>query len=83
MIKIMVDSASDCRDQTNLYDYFIPLNIQIGGRDYKDGVDLDPDTFYKLLTTSGEFPKTSQPSPEAFLSAYEGEEILVLTVSAA
>lgn len=88
MIKIMVDSASDCRDQTSLYDYFIPLNVQIGGHDYKDGVDLDRDTFYQLLTTSGEFPKTSQPSPDDFLRYFKdakrsGDEILYFCLSSA
>lgn len=88
MIKIMVDSASDCRDQKELYDYFVPLTVHIAGQDYKDGVDLDRDTFYKLLTTTGEFPKTSQPSPDDFLQYFKdakrnGDEIICFCLSSA
>ena len=86
MIKIMVDSASDCRSNTELYDYFIPITIHAGDREYRDGLDLDSDTFYDLLTTSGEFPKTSQPSPDDFLRIFKeakenGDEILYFALS--
>ncbi len=69
MIKLMVDSAADCGKDA--YDVFVPLTVQIHGREFRDGIDLSPDRFYTLLTSSSEFPKTSQPSPEAFLNAFQ------------
>ena len=85
MIKIMVDSASDCRDN-NIFDYFIPITVELDGRSYQDGIDLDNNTFYELLTTTEEFPKTSQPSPDAFLQIFteaknNGDEILYFALS--
>ena len=38
MIYIMVDSASDCRDN-DVYDLFVPLTVSIGGEEYRDGVE--------------------------------------------
>lgn len=88
MIKIMVDSASDCSREDGIFDLHIPLTVSIGGRDYKDGVDLTADEFYKLLTTTEEFPKTSQPSPEVYAEAFEkikadGDEVICFTISSA
>lgn len=42
---------------------FVPISVNIGGREYRDGVDLTKDKFYDLLVNGGEFPQTSQPSP--------------------
>lgn len=87
MIKIMVDSASDCYG-TELYDLFVPIRVNIGGREYEDGVNLDRNTFYRLLTETEEFPQTSQPSPDAFLAHFEqvkvdGDELIYFTLSGA
>ena len=41
MIRIMVDSASDCGKEEGVYDLFIPLAVNIDSREYLDGVDLD------------------------------------------
>ena len=49
MIKIMVDSSSDC--MVDAYDYFVPLTVNIDGKEYRSGIDLDSETFYKLLTS--------------------------------
>ena len=88
MIKILVDSSSDCRKEDGVFDVCIPLTVSIGGKDYQAGVDLDADRFYELLTTSREFPKTSQPSPEAFAEAFQkvkesGDQMLCLLLSSA
>ena len=87
MVKIMLDAASDSKN-THPYDYYVPLTVDIGGRVYKDGIDLKPQRFYKLLTSTGEFPKTSQPSPEDFIPFFEevkaaGDELIYLCVSSA
>lgn len=88
MIKIIVDSASDCRKEDGIFDVCIPLTVSIGGKDYRAGVDLSADEFYGLLTSTEEFPKTSQPSPEAFAEEFEkikeaGDEAICLILSSA
>ncbi len=85
MIKIMVDSASDCRNN-EIYDFFIPMAINVGGKEYLDGKNLDNETFYSLLTTSKEFPQTSQPSPGDFAEYFEqiketGDELIYFAIS--
>ena len=88
MIKILVDSAADCSRTDSVYDFLIPMTVTIDGRDYKDGIDLDADRFYELLTGAKEFPRTSQPSPEDFLQCFEkvkadGDEVICFTISSA
>ncbi len=87
MVKIMLDSASDGKN-IHPYDYYVPMTVDIGGRAYKDSIDLQPLEFYKLLTTAEEFPKTSQPSPDEYISYFEdaqnnGYEIVYLCISSA
>ncbi len=71
MIRILVDSASDIPSSNNENILVVPLSIHLNGRDYIDGVNLSHDQFYELLTSSSEFPKTSQPSPQAYLDIFE------------
>lgn len=84
MIRIMVDSASDCGKEQ--YDYFIPMTIHMAGRDYLGGLDLSSDEFYHLLMETGDFPITSQPSPEAFMKPFQeakdaGDELIYFAIS--
>ncbi len=90
MIKILIDSSADLTSTEikakNVT--MIPIQITINDKNYLDGVDLDHDTFYDLLTTSTEFPKTSQPSPQEFLEAFEkvkedGDELICILLSSA
>ncbi len=86
MIKLLVDSASDCRAEDNIIDLYIPIAINIDGKEYLDGVDIDSDTFYKLLISSKTFPHTSQPSAQAFAEIFEeikksGDELICLLIS--
>jgi len=72
MIRIITDSAADMNlsEQKQHNVTVIPLQITFGTDAYEDGVTLTPDIFWQRIM-SGENPKTSQPSPEAFLSAFE------------
>ena len=86
MLKIMIDSASDCKEEKDIYDYFIPISVNINGREYLDGVDIDNDMFYDLLTSTKEFPRTSQPSPDSFVKYFEevkenGDELIYFAIS--
>lgn len=86
MIKFMVDSASDCRKEDNLFDLFVPLAINIDGTEYLDGVDIDNDTFYDLLLNTKNFPFTSQPATQTFVDLFEqvkadGDELIYFPIS--
>lgn len=88
MIHILLDSASDCDIATETAHDFVPLTVSIGGKDYQAGVDLDKDTFYDLLISGDEFPKTSQPSPQVFAEIFErirdaGDEMIYFALSSA
>jgi len=72
MIRIITDSAADF-SASELEQYritAIPLQITFGCDAYEDGVTLTSDIFWQRII-SGENPKTSQPSPDAFLTAFE------------
>lgn len=88
MIRILVDSSSDYSvseiQQKNLD--LIPISIVIGEKSYVDGYDMGRDEFYEILQRTEDFPKTSQPSPQAFLDIFEdvktkGDEIICLILS--
>lgn len=90
MIRILVDSSSDYEvrqiREKNLE--FIPIHITIGEKDYIDGIDFEKNTFYELLQSGSEFPKTSQPSPEAFLEVFQdakekGDSVICILLSSA
>lgn len=90
MIRILVDSSSDyTMEEINSNGFhFVPLMVSIGGKYYRDGVELKPDNFYELLINTGDFPKTSQPSPQDFAEIFEdvkakGDEIICILLSSA
>lgn len=90
MIRILVDSSSDytMEEINNNGFHFVPLNVSIGGNYYRDGIELKPDDFYELLINTGDFPKTSQPSPQDFADIFEdvkakGDEIICILLSSA
>lgn len=86
MVKILVDSSADCpRDR---FDYFAPISVTIGEQNYKDGIDLDANTFYEKLTASEDFPHTAQPSLQDFMDAFEdakdkGDDLIYFSLSSA
>jgi DegV family protein with EDD domain len=48
----------------------IPLWLQWGDERFRDGVDIDPPTFYRRLRTDETIPTTSQPSMGEFLDFF-------------
>ena len=88
-MRIITDSAADfsAAELTQYGLTCVPLQITFGTDAYEDGVTLTPDIFWSRIT-AGENPKTSQPSPEAFLRVFEeakaaGEEVLCVLLSSA
>lgn len=90
MIRVLVDAASDySREEAKKKNIeLIPIRINIGETEYIEGVNLERDEFYKMLVESGEFPKTSQPSPQEFVEIFEdvkekGDEMICILLSSA
>ncbi len=50
--------------------HVIPLYLYFEDQTYRDGVDIDTATFFRLLRRSSTLPTTSQPSLGDFLSLY-------------
>lgn len=85
MIKLMVDSASDCKLVDGIVDYIVPITINVDGCEYK-GTELSNNRFYELLGTSQRLPCTSQPSPQEFIDIFEqiktnGDSLIYLAMS--
>lgn len=90
MIRILVDTAADYTMEEIKEKGFelVPMHITIGEKDYRDAIDLTKDQFYQLLTESGDFSKTSQPTPQDFVEAFEdvkekGDELICILLSSA
>ena len=88
MIRFLLDTSSDFTvEEVKAKGMdLVPLHITLGEADYKDAYDLTKDAFYELLTTSEEFPKTSQPTPQDFVDAFEdakekGDELICILLS--
>ena len=87
-IKILIDSASDItKEEAKNYGIeLIPLIVNIEGKDYFDGVDLNANEFYEKLVECNEIPKTSQITPSRFIEKIDemllnDDQILIITLS--
>lgn len=85
---IVTDRAADLApDQISGHNvYFASLRITLDNRTYESGIDLDSETFYKMLSETDSFPTTSQPSAGEFAALYHklaetGEPILSIHIS--
>ncbi len=88
MLKIVMDSAGEIpAEWRSEYDIeIIPVNIQFENKTYQQGVDLSDEDFYRLASSTGVIPKTSQPTPQQFVDFYKriaqaGDTILSLHVT--
>lgn len=72
-VKVVTDSTSDLPSdmaaQMNIET--VPLKVRFGDQEYRDGVDMSSDEFYRKLTASADLPTTSQPSIGDFVAVYE------------
>ena len=60
-VKIFVDSTVDLsKELYEEYDFeVLPLNVNFGTDNFKDGVDMTPDLLYKRVKEFGELPSTA------------------------
>lgn len=75
MIRILTDSTSDLSKDVldSLGIEIIPMMIQVDGRVYRDGEDIDPHTLFDRVSQTGVYPTTSAPSPEGFFHFFSGK----------
>lgn len=87
-IKIICDSLSDIpKELIDKYDIeVVPLTVILDDKEYKDGVDISNDEFYKILREQNAYPKTSQATYPQFKEVFEkyvneGRKILYIAGS--
>ena len=88
-LKLVVDSTADLSQEIiEKYDIkVIPLNVHFGEEVFKDGIDLNTESFFEKLKGATVMPRTSQPSPGDFHKVYssllaEGHSIISIHISA-
>ena len=89
-IKIICDTMSDLQPGiAEKYDIdILPANIIFNEKEYKAGIDLTTEEFYKMLRSSKEIPKTSQIPILTLMDTFtkyidEGKTIIYLAGSSA
>ncbi|GAC1570244.1 MAG: DegV family protein [Candidatus Dormibacteria bacterium] len=89
MIRIVTDSTSDILpdEAERIGIDVVPLTVRFGDEQFRDGVDLLPDAFYRRLAGSTVQPSTSQPTPEQFAEVYRrhvgaGDSVISVHISA-
>ncbi|PUB13971.1 DegV family protein [Paenisporosarcina sp. OV554] len=87
-IHIVTDSTADLTtDQITQYSiHVVPLSIQIDGKTFIDGVDVQAESFLEMMRTSKELPKSSQPAVGVFQELYDelgknGDKIISIHMS--
>lgn len=72
-VALVADSACELPDEVrnDLALHLVPLTVFLGDRSFRDGEDLAPAQFYRLLRTGSDLPSTSQPPPARFRRLYE------------
>lgn len=88
-VRIVTDSSAHFLDPAVIDHYqieVVPLTIQIGNRTYREGVDLDVDTFFRLAGATDTIATLQPPSVEDFAALYarlnrETDQILSLHLS--
>ncbi len=72
-IKLSTDSTSDIppKFRKELDIAVLPLTILTEDKEYRDGVDITPSEFYKILETAPTLPTSAQVTATAYLELYE------------
>ena len=89
-IHIVTDSTCDLTKEELLKNdiHVVPLTIQVDGKTYVDGVDVQPATYMDLMKNSKELPKSSQPAPGKFKEVFDelgknGDQIISIHLAGA
>lgn len=83
--KIIVDSCTDLTDKMKQDSHYksVPLTLQVDDTFVVDDETFNQKEFIRLVAESPNSPKSSCPSPEAYMELFGGEEdVYVVTLSA-
>lgn len=87
-IKIITDSTADLPNSLYIANNIevLPLLIEMDGKTYTDGEDIDLKTLLKGMDNSQNFPSTSQVNPDRFYNTYkkyldQGDKIISIHIS--
>ncbi len=84
--RIIVDSGAECTEKMRQDEVFkvVPLSIEIDGQIFVDET-ISQKELLERIAQSKECPKSSCPTPEAFIEMYrcEAENVYVVTMSSA
>ena len=73
-MQIVTDSGTDLwlppEQVAELDIHIVPLIVTLEGKSYREGVDIQPEEFYRLLAATDSLPITSQPSAGDFAETY-------------
>jgi len=73
-MQIVTDSGTDVylslEGMTELNIHVVPLVVTLEGESYREGVDIQPEAFYRLLAEADSLPVTSQPSVGDLAAVY-------------
>ncbi len=82
--RIVGDSCTDLTESMRKDERIriVPLLLQVGKETVVDDESFEQGRFLKMMKDCSECPKSSCPSPEAYMDAFEGaDEIFVVTLS--
>lgn len=86
-IVVITDSSCDYSPEQAADAGFsmVPLTVSFGEESFLEGLELTPSQFYRRLAKCTDLPKTSQPSPEMFMSVFrkyaDAKHIICVTIS--
>ena len=73
-MKIVTDSGADLiftpQKLKEIDVEIVPLVVTLDDKSYREGIDIDPEKFYDLLSKTEGLPVTSQPSAGDFAEVY-------------
>jgi DegV family protein with EDD domain len=88
-VRIVTDSSAHFPNPEIIEHYdiqVVPLTIQLGSQTFREGIDIDPDTFFRLASHGSPSASLTAPSVEKFADLYkqlnrETDQILSLHMS--
>lgn len=83
MYKIVMDSCGELTEESKSDGHFqtVSLELEVDGYRIRDDETFDQTDFLRRVKESPNCPKSSCPSPEEYMHAYEGEEEHVYAVT--
>lgn len=88
--RVVIACDSTCDLNSELMERFqvktLPLGVNLGGKEYLDGVNISPDAIYAHYENTGELPKTAAPNIQQFTDFFQehtadGASLVFFTIS--